>query len=151
MKRRDFMTWVGLGCLATSLPVAIAACRTSDTADAPTGGGEVAGGLRADGFTSVATVAELDAAGVVTSTSFLGGGLAVVRNPADETQLLAVNPTCPHANCTAAWDGTQTEFVCPCHGSRFSPEGAVVQGPAATPLSTYEVKVEGDQVLVKAG
>ncbi|MFO0173750.1 MAG: cytochrome B6, partial [Aphanizomenon sp.] len=26
MKRRDFINWVGLGCLASSLPVAIAAC-----------------------------------------------------------------------------------------------------------------------------
>ncbi|MFM5891932.1 MAG: cytochrome B6, partial [Dolichospermum sp.] len=31
MKRRDFINWVGLGFLASSLPVAIAACSPETT------------------------------------------------------------------------------------------------------------------------
>ena len=37
---------------------------------------------------------------------------------------------CPHAGCMANWSNDKKEFVCPCHGSRFSKDGKVLQGPA---------------------
>ena len=37
MKRRDFINWVGLGCLASSLPVAIAACSPESKTSAKPG------------------------------------------------------------------------------------------------------------------
>jgi hypothetical protein len=43
-------------------------------------------------------------------------------------------------------DGT---IQCAWHGARFDcMTGAVRQGPALTPLPTYEVRVDGDRVLV---
>ncbi|MCA1993680.1 MAG: Rieske 2Fe-2S domain-containing protein [Coleofasciculus sp. S288] len=70
--------------------------------------------------------------------------------PADTQKVIAVNPTCTHAGCSVAWDNDQQSFVCPCHDSKFASDGKVLRGPANKPLATYEAKLEGNSVLVKA-
>lgn len=145
MNRRDFISWVGVGGIASSLPMALIAC-----APKPPESKTAAEPARADGFQSVGTIADLDKSGQILNEQFPGGGLLVIRNPADKTQAIAVNPTCPHASCTVAWQQDQSAFVCPCHGSKFASDGSVQQGPSEKPLATYPIKLEGDSVLVKA-
>ncbi|WP_054812269.1 Rieske (2Fe-2S) protein [Nocardia arizonensis] len=54
--------------------------------------------------------------------------------------------TCPHAGCkvNAVSNGT---INCPCHGSKFGLDGAVVAGPAKSPLAPKQIRVEGDSVV----
>ena len=45
-----------------------------------------------------------------------------------------VSLTCTHLGCTVKWNEAETSWDCPCHGSRFAPDGTVLTGPAVTPL-----------------
>ena len=137
--------WVGVGGVASSLPIAIAACspqdKKSESAATP---------KRPDGFQSVGTVTELNQKGQILKKEFASGALLVVSDPSNPKTISAVNPTCTHKGCIVDWKVNEKAFVCPCHGARFSPDGKVLKGPAKKPLPTYEAKIEGDSVLVKA-
>jgi glycine/D-amino acid oxidase-like deaminating enzyme len=41
---------------------------------------------------------------------------------------------CPHLRCVVRWNKVESTWDCPCHGSRFDPYGAVLNGPANTDL-----------------
>ncbi len=58
------------------------------------------------------------------------GGDVVAAFRDDDGMLTAVSPTCTHLGCRVSWNRAERSWDCPCHGSRFSPQGEVLQGPA---------------------
>ena len=155
MNRREFGNLMGLGMIATSLPVAIAACTPKDTvsdapADAPAAAPaeKIDSKPREDGFAALGTVADLDTNGYLSKKAFIAGPVIVIRDPANADDLIALNSMCTHQGCGVEWK--DDAFACPCHGSKFGTDGSVSAGPATEPLDPYEVMIDGDLVLVKA-
>ncbi len=152
MKRRDFMNWIGVGAIAASLPVAIAACSPDpETADetaaaAPDAPSAAEGNGAAGDFMPLGTTAELEQQGYLASPEGTDDPIVVIADPANPSALIALSAKCTHAGCTVAWQ--EDLFACPCHGSKFNPDGSVVNGPADEPLAQYTAKVEGDSILV---
>ena len=61
-----------------------------------------------------------------------GKRMAVSRN--QHGKLIVRSATCTHMGCLVRWNEAEGTWDCPCHGSRFTPDGDVLAGPAETPL-----------------
>jgi cytochrome b6-f complex iron-sulfur subunit len=75
-----------------------------------------------------------------------GRNVALVR---DAEGIYAVSTVCTHLGCIVK--PTAQGFDCPCHGSRFTPDGAVVKGPAPAPLAWLKVSAAGGSLIVDEG
>src|SRR2546427_6088322 len=104
--------------------------------------------VRADGYTPVATLADLPpgsskrvyAAGEAVALFNVGGTVHAIAN------------RCTHARASLSegtLDPARCAVTCPWHGGVFSLEtGQVLAGPPALPIAVYRVKLEGDTILV---
>ncbi|MBL7697927.1 MAG: FAD-dependent oxidoreductase [Chitinophagaceae bacterium] len=70
----------------------------------------------------------------------LSKGLRKIALYRDKSGTLhAYSAVCPHLGCVLQWNADEKTFDCPCHGSRFSKEGAVLNGPAISGLEKITV------------
>lgn len=137
LTRREFCAYA---CQAASLLGAgtFAACGGSSTSPTSTSApalsvvpGTVSGrtvSLTIDAGSALAAVGA--AATVQTSL----GTFLISRTTQDS--FTALSAICTHESCTIT-GYANSQFVCPCHGSRFTTAGAVANGPAARALQTY--------------
>jgi cytochrome b6-f complex iron-sulfur subunit len=127
MNRREFLGWVGVGGVASYLPIALVACtktiNRSEVAQTP---------AHSDSFTKIGTLTELKQKGQLSQ-----GQVLVISPSSDSKDMIAVNPTCTHAGCTVTWEKDQKVFVCPCHSTQYDKDGKVLHGPAKEALATY--------------
>jgi cytochrome b6-f complex iron-sulfur subunit len=64
----------------------------------------------------------------------------------DQQGYHAISLVCPHLGCIV--NVTSDGFACPCHGSRFLPDGSLRSGPASHPLNSLYVEVNAEGHLI---
>ncbi len=107
---------------------------------------------------AVAGLAEVVAPGELSSADELQAGeggilrdglrkLAVCRDLSG--RLHSNSASCTHLGCHIHWNTTEQCWDCPCHGSQFAPDGAVLNGPAMSPLEHVEIPARHDNVADK--
>ena len=60
----------------------------------------------------------------------------------------AVSAVCTHLGCVTQWKPEANMIACPCHGSKFNPEGKKLEGPAPRPLPHYSISLTADGELL---
>ena len=151
LKRRSFLAYSSISWLTICFPTILAACDPSKAtaqSDLPSTGDKdipkPATQTKPGVFTVVGSVSDLDKNGYLQTKA-----VAVLRNPTNSQQLIAVNPKCTHQGCDVKWVAGEKKYTCPCHGSNFDANGEVLNGPATKPLAAYPAKIVGSQVLVE--
>lgn len=66
-----------------------------------------------------------------------GEGVAVSRG--EDGSMTGVSPRCTHLGCYVRWNTAERTWDCPCHGSRYLPNGSVIEGPAVADLTPRQV------------
>ena len=93
--------------------------------------GSVSGSTVVVQIDSSSPLATVGGAAMVRSS---GGAFLVART--GQESFSALTTICTHETCTiTGFDSTN--YVCPCHGSKFTTTGRVVNGPANAPLRSF--------------
>jgi Rieske Fe-S protein len=56
---------------------------------------------------------------------------------AEDGKIYAVDVKCPHLGCQLEWNPDELSWDCPCHGSRFTYKGELIDNPAQDNLETF--------------
>jgi Rieske Fe-S protein len=98
--------------------------------------------LKDDVPTKIAVVADARDAWSVEKNAELGA--IWVRKKAGNIQVFS--SVCPHLGCSVQAD--EQGYKCPCHDSRFDPNGKKESGPSPRDMDALDSKVEGEDLLV---
>ena len=77
-----------------------------------------------------------------------GERLAMYRDP--QGTLHAVSSVCTHLGCLVKFNNAEKTWDCPCHGSRFGVDGAVLDGPATRPLAKKTIEARHGSGTIEA-
>lgn len=144
MNRKEFFSKALIGgSLIFLAPAILNSCSKSDDSESSTGGDNSSGGI--SGTTIDLTSNDFSALKNIGGYAY-SGNIIIIRT--GDSTYLALSKVCTHENCTVTYNNTSTNIECPCHGSKFTTTGAVLQGPAPTALKTYNVTLSGTTLKI---
>ena len=68
-------------------------------------------------------------------------GQPIIVARKNDGSFVAVSKNCTHQGQQLTYQAANDRFNCPLHGSNFSTSGAVVNGPASSPLKQYKTEL----------
>lgn len=138
--RKTVLAGAGVGLVA----VAVAACSSGSDS----GSSEPSGSSPTESPAGSESTASADAlattADVPVGSGVIVGEVVVTQPEAGDYK--GFSAVCTHTGCllNEIADGT---INCPCHGSKFSLDGTVVNGPATKPLESVAIRVQGNSIV----
>ncbi|HEX8332796.1 MAG TPA: Rieske 2Fe-2S domain-containing protein [Segetibacter sp.] len=143
MDRKEFLSTFGYGLAAICAGGCLASCSKSST-DTPGGG---------TGTTPPAGVnftVDLNNEIKNIGESITRNGVIVARlaTGATASSFTAVQVACTHEGTAVSFSNSQTKFICPNHGSQFTTEGVVLNGPATKNLKKFNIAVASNTMTV---
>ena len=138
MDRKEFLASLGIGAAVLACADCLQGCTPLTGPSVPTAPTNV--NLSVD-LTASANSALKSPGGFI-----YDGGLIIARLA--NGSYAALSQTCTHQGGTVQYLSSNNIFFCPVHGSTFSTNGSVLNGPATKPLVKYNVSVNGTTLLV---
>lgn len=71
----------------------------------------------------------------------------ITKDP--QGRLRVLSSICPHLGCTVPWNKEKKQFICPCHGGTFTPDGSRVSGPSLRGMDSLDASVQDGQLMVR--
>ena len=140
--RRGVLAGVGL----VGLAGVITACGAGGSSSAPAES-TAASSAAASSAAAANALAATSAIPVGSGTVFGGPKVVVTQPTAGEFK--AFSAVCTHMGCIVSQVSNGT-IDCPCHGSQYNmTTGAVVAGPAPSPLPAAQIKVSGNSIFLE--
>jgi cytochrome b6-f complex iron-sulfur subunit len=136
MDRKEFLTLIGLGATAFVASACLNGCKPLDTVTGPP--------------TNVDFTLNLDdpAYGALkTNGGYIDKDGVIVARTTSGTYV-AVSLACTHQGTSVTFDAGNNRFHCPSHGSNFSTTGAVINGPANSPLASYNTSLNNSSLHI---
>ena len=65
-----------------------------------------------------------------------------------EGGIYAISALCTHLGCLTRWNENHGVISCPCHGTKFSKAGMVIEGPTSKTLPRFSVSLNGNNEII---
>ena len=137
VERKEFLSILGLGAAAVACSYCFDGCTTPDA------GGNITAPTNVDFTLDLTNPAY---SGLKSAGGYVYNAGVIVAHAA--SGYVAVSQACTHQGTAVIFDSPGGQFFCPAHGSRFSLSGAVVNGPAGSPLGSYKTSLTGNSLRV---
>jgi Rieske Fe-S protein len=151
MDRKSFINQLTGGLTLTCISCMMQACSKEDGTTPSNNTGNSNNNNNSNSGSNVILTVNLSSQLLAINDFVLDKGVVVVRTASGNvaTSFVAFSSACPHAGATINFVKSSSTFNCSAHGSNFSIDGSVKNGPASSALQKKTVEIDGTNLNVK--
>ena len=151
MDRKSFINQITGGLTLTCISCMMQACSKEDGTTPSNNTGNNNNNNNSNSGSNVILTLNLSSQLLAINDFVLDKGVVVVRTASGNvaTSFVAFSSACPHAGATINFVKSSSTFNCSAHGSNFSIDGSVTNGPASSALQKKTVEIDGTNLNVK--